>query len=228
MKQILKQPVYLGLITGIVILYIAFLSLDTFLSTSRTMLSLQLKYASMVFCFLLAVVLYKQSDNKKDSKYVVIALFFTLIADIFLLFTSNDIAGIFFFCLVQLTYLKRYNTKFFAVGLSLIPVAILVYLFAPIDPLFVIAGFYAILILSCFISTFYTELPRFNSICVRLGMFLFILCDIHVALFNQLPRNVAYHQVAAVAMWFFYLPSQLLISLSAYHFEENKRSVGIE
>ena len=217
MKQILKHPIYIGLITGITILYLAFLSLDTSLFTSRSMLSLQLKYASMVLCFLLAIALYRQSNHKKDSKYVVIALFFTLIADIFLLFTTNDIAGIFFFCLVQLTYLKRYNKKIFIFGLCLIPAAILVYFFTPVAPLFVFAGFYAILILSCFISTFYTELPPFNLMCVRVGMLLFILCDIHVALFNQLPSNVAYHQIAAVAMWFFYLPSQLLLSLSAYH-----------
>jgi len=217
MKQILKYPLHAGLLAGIAVLYLAFLSLDIFTFTSRTMLSLQLKYVSIVLCFVLALSLYGQSKNKSDSKYVVIALIFTLIADIFLLFTTNDMAGIFFFCLVQLTYLKRYNFKIFTFGLCLIPIAALVYFFAPIPSLFAIAGLYAFLILSCFVATFRTQLPPFNLKCIQWGMFLFILCDIHVALFNQLPRNFAYHQVAAVAMWFFYLPSQLLLALSAYH-----------
>jgi len=219
MKQLFKYRIHLVLIACIALLYVSFLSLDI-LTHTRPMLSLQLKYLSMVLCFLLAISLHKRSANKNDSKYVIIALIFTLIADIFLLFTTNDIAGIFFFCLAQLTYLKRYNFKFFTFGLCLAPVAIAVYFFTSIAALFVIAGFYAILILTCFVSTFYTQLPRFNLICVRLGMFLFILCDIHVALFNQLPRNVAYHQIASVAMWFFYLPSQVLLALSAYHDRE--------
>jgi len=217
MKQILKQPLYIGLMTGIAVLYVAFLSLDIFILTSRSNLSLQLKYAAMVLCFLLALSLYGQSSNKKDSKFVVIALIFTLIADIFLLFTNYDFAGVFFFCLVQLTYLKRYNSRFFAFGLALTPIALLVYFLTSISALFIIAGLYAALILSCFVSTFHTLLPEFNRKCVRWGMVLFILCDIHVALFNRIPRNIAYFQVAAVAMWLFYLPSQLLLALSAHH-----------
>ena len=54
------------------------------------------------------------------------------------------------------------------------------------------------------------------------GMLLFLLCDIHVAIFNthnyldvggaQWYQLV--FQIASVAMWFYYLPSQIIIAYS--------------
>ena len=216
MKQIVKHRLNAILIIGIVILYVAFLSLDIF-SIPRSMASRYLKYTTIVLCFLLATSLYHQSSDKRDSQYVVIALLFTMLADIFLLFTSNQIAGVFFFCLVQLTYLKRYHTGFFKVGICLGGIAMIVHLLLPFQPLYVIAGLYAILIVSCFGSTFRTKLPKFNLYSVRIGMALFILCDIHVALFNQLSTSSNYYRFVTVAMWLFYLPSQLTLAISASH-----------
>ena len=214
MKQILKNRLDVILILGIIILYIAFLSLDFFL-VPRSLLSRSFKYASIVLCFLLATSLFFKSQNKRDSKYVVLALMFTMIADIFLLFTDHKIAGVFFFCLVQLTYLKRYNLQFLITGLYFIAIAIIAYFLLPFQPLHVIAGLYAFLIVSCFFSTFYTELPKFNLYCARIGMIFFILCDINVALFNELSRNFSYYQIISIAIWLFYLPAQLLLALSA-------------
>lgn len=216
MKQIFKNRLNVILISIIIILYAAFLSLDIF-STPRSMESRYLKYASIMLCFLLATSLTSQSADKRDSKYVVLALMFTMAADTFLLFTTNKITGVFFFCLVQLTYLKRYNMRLFKAGIFFVIVAMIVYLLLPFQPLYVIAGLYAILIISCFFATFRTKLPKFNLYCVRIGMTLFILCDIHVALFNQLSSNSNYYRFVTMAMWLFYLPSQLLLAMSASH-----------
>ena len=216
MKQILKNQSNTFLIIGIIVLYFAFLSLDIF-SFPRTIESRYFKYASIVLCFLLASSFVAISANERDSKYVVIALVFTLLADIFLLFTNHKITGIFFFCLMQLTYLKRYNARFFQAGIIFSALAILLRFLLPFEPLYIIAGLYAILIGSCFLATFRTKLPKFNLYCVRIGMALFILCDINVALYSQLPRSSNFYEFVAVAMWLFYLPAQLLLALSAFH-----------
>jgi len=214
MKQIFKNRLNVILIVGIIILYIAFLGFDIF-STPRSLSSRYLKFASIVLCFLLAISLTFQSEDKRDSRFVVLALMFTMIADIFLLFTHHKIIGVFFFCLVQLTYLKRYNLQIFITGIYFVVIAMIAHLVLPFQPLYVIAGLYAILILSCAISTFKTKLPKFNLYCARVGMILFILCDINVALFNELSRNFSYYQVISIGIWLFYLPAQLLLALSA-------------
>ena len=214
MIQIVKNRLNAILIILIIILYVAFLSLDIYF-VPRSMYSRYLKFASIVLCLILATSLFHISEYKKDSKYVVIALLFTMISDIFLLFINNKIAGVFFFCLVQLTYLKRYNMHFFKVGLFFSVVAIIVHLLFSLQPLYIIAGLYAFLIVSCFIATFRTALPKFNLFCVRIGMALFILCDIHVALYNQLSQGFCYYRFVAIAMWLFYLPAQLLLAMSA-------------
>ena len=222
MKQILKNQLNVIHIIGIMVLYIAFLSLDIF-SIPKTIESRYIKYASIVLCFLFASLLTHTSADKRDSRYVVLALTFTLIADIFLLFTNYKITGIFVFCLMQLTYLKRYNVRFFAAGIFFAAIAIIVYLLLSIEPLYVISGLYATLIGSCFLATFRTQLPEFNLYCVRIAMALFILCDIHVALYDHLSTSSSYYQVAAIAMWLFYLPAQFLLAMSAFHpkFKDN-------
>jgi len=216
MKQILKNRVNVVLIIGIIALYFTFLSLDIF-SIPRSMESRHFKYASIVLCFLLATSLSSTTADKRDSGYVVLALVFTLLADIFLLFTNHKIIGIYFFCLMQLTYLKRYNLRFFIAGIIFAVVAIYVRFFLPFEPLYVIAGLYAILIGSCFFATFRTKLPRFNLYCVRIGMAFFIMCDINVAMYNQLSAGSNFYQIVTVAMWLFYLPAQFLLAMSASH-----------
>jgi len=180
-----------------------------------------MKYASIILCFILAFAGYLMSANKKDSKYVLIALGFTLTADIFLLFTTDDFAGVFFFCLVQLTYLKRYNEKFLKFGLVAAVTFICAFFILPFDATYMISGLYALLIVSTFASTFTTKIPKINVKLAQFGMLLFILCDIHVALYNVLPRDHWYYQIVMVAMWFFYLPSQVLIALSASHYSRH-------
>ena len=216
MKKIFKNRFNALLIMGIIVLYIAFLSLDIF-SIPRSLPSRHLKYTSIGLCFLLATSLASKSADKQDSKYVVLAFIFTMAADTFLLFTPHKVTGVFFFCLMQLTYLKRYHVSFFKAGIFFASLAMIVHLVLPFQPLYVIAGLYAFLIVTCFLATFRAELPRFNLYCVRIGMALFILCDLHVALYNQLSTGASYYRFVTVAMWLFYLPAQLLLALSAFY-----------
>jgi len=177
----------------------------------------QLKFTSIVLCFGLGLSLYRQSENQQDSKFVVAALIFTVIADVFLLFTTAHISGVLSFWVVQLVYLKRYHQRLFIFGIIAVICSIPLLFLLPFETLHIIAGAYAILIFTCFIATFKTKLPKFNLKCIRIGMFLFILCDIHVALFNLLPRSHPYFRTTSIAIWFFYLPAQVLLAMSAHH-----------
>ncbi|MCL2560203.1 MAG: hypothetical protein FWE07_06915 [Turicibacter sp.] len=221
MKQIINKRINAVFLVSIAILYLAFLALDIFF-LPRSIESRYLKFASITLCFMLATSLYRDSADKKDSGLVVVAMIFTMLADVFLLFIGAKITGVFFFCLVQLTYLWRYNKRFFTAGLVCVAAAIAVHALASFQPLYVIAGLYAALIGICFLSTFRTDLPKFNVTCVRIGMVFFILCDIHVALYNQLSSSSDYYRFVAVAMWLFYLPAQLFLSLSAAHLRFDK------
>jgi len=195
---------------------VVFIAIDIFFY-ARSFPANYLKFASIVLCFLLAVNLWRTSGNKSDSKFVVGALIFTMIADIFLLFNLNKIAGVISFCVVQLIYLKRYHNKSFIFGLTVAILAIPAAFLLPFEPLLVVASAYALLILTTFVSTFRTKMPRFNLLCIHFGMLLFILCDVHVALYNQLPWRSDYYEISVIAIWIFYLPSQLLLALSAYY-----------
>jgi hypothetical protein len=46
-------------------------------------------------------------------------------------------------------------------------------------------------------------------------MILFLCCDINVAIFNTAPPDTTLYSISAPLMWLFYLPAQILLSLSA-------------
>ena len=51
---------------------------------------------------------------------------------------------------------------------------------------------------------------------IALGLTLFVGCDLCVGLFNaRLSGSLPLHLLVYLGMWFFYLPSQVLIALSA-------------
>jgi hypothetical protein len=62
---------------------------------------------------------------------------------------------------------------------------------------------------------------RKGNVLFAIGMFLFLLCDINVGLFNlsgyiSMPENL-YHTIysfSSILMWTFYAPAQVLIALS--------------
>ena len=135
--------------------------------------------------------------------------------------------------MVQITYCVRYSTKnykrtlrnFIIVFLSIVIIYIIVSLFVVINVLVPIAVFYCI----CLISSVFKAITvsKYNvyrspsKYLIMLGMLLFLLCDICVALSgitlifpltNYLISIIS--EVASSLIWFFYLPSQLLLSLS--------------
>lgn len=136
---------------------------------------------------------------------VPMAAAFTVLSDGFLLFSPYEKMGVFFFCLVQLFYISFFLDKhpspwyFFCC----LPLLLL--------PLPVLGGVYALLfLLHVFLAFSLWKQKKAKPIfgLYLLGLFLFICCDISVAIgyFNA-PNPVV--------IWIFYAPSQMLLAFTA-------------
>ena len=183
------------------LLYLTFIVMDIIGIDST-----YIKYAGIILCFLNALF-----DNKK---LITAALLFTLIADYFLLVRDNDyLFGIISFLVVQciyFVYLKKNNCKPYFI------IRILLYVITIIGSLVIKAPILDMLALCYFESLLMNTISSYTNKKLRvfsIGLSLFIGCDICVGLFNILPHNNLYSFVS-IMMWIFYLPSQVLISLS--------------
>lgn len=69
-----------------------------------------------------------------------------------------------------------------------------------------------------------------NRNMIAIGMVLFLFCDINVLLYNLMGMISSssefikqLYNISSVSMWLFYLPSQILLSLSGYNFSTNRK-----
>ena len=177
-----------------------------------------LKYAGIISCLFICIFALSQ-ERRSVARLQVFVLAFTLAADFFLLFTQYFSAGLVIFLFAHICALVRYRPRFIlpaciCAGVVSLISGLALSLPAPA----VIACAYAILIISVTISTFFSEQPKINILFSRLGMCLFIICDINVAIFNSTSPELAVHIASSVLMWAFYLPAQTLLALSATTF----------
>jgi len=178
-----------------------------------------LKFVFIVICFAIACLSYFFCHSKKDWAWLTGGLFFTVGADYFLVLHDNHLPGVAVFCFVHVCYILRvfptHKYKF-----ALLAVPILVFFVFANNALFVLAGIYATLfIFNIFINIRFCKKNR--SIIIT-GLVLFALCDINVMLFN-LPRHLDIPVIFPWAfnlIWVFYLPSQLLLAVSAVKFNK--------
>ena len=203
-----KGLIYLFLALELVI-YAAFLFLDL---TGRGGMTLWLKYSGVLLCFLFALL----CAVKDGDRLIAPALLLTACADWFLLVRGDHlIVGVLFFLCVQTIYLLRLRRER-TTGLWLrlvLPVLLISLLFALklVTLLNVLAMLYFSQLLSSALLAW--SLPRFRLF--ALGLTLFVGCDVCVGLFNTAAMFPALYSFVSVGMWAFYLPSQVLIVLSA-------------
>lgn len=224
------------LLMAISILYIIFLYIDIF-NMQFFISSNTLKFLSMLLVFIICILTGKDALSPRDIILLSSGLFISINADVFLLLLNNNyVLGIALFSLVQILYSIRYdkeNTKliifsfsslFIVLALSYIIINQFIFKF---NFLIVMSIYYGIALLSstCRAIKLYKAkiYPRLNSKIIVLAMILFLLCDINVTLYNitgsidisndftKLLNNISF-----VSMWLFYLPSQVLLSLSGY------------
>lgn len=194
-----------------------------------------LKYLGIVLSFI-----YAHSKFPKD--YILqIALGFTLLADTFLTFDNVSLIGVFCFCLAQYFHLARFAKIGPAYFIAWTSFLLLLLIFGRIigaESMFVLAFIYLISIsMNLYLthrwwveveknSKKYTDRDLVASTCAFFGFFLFVCCDTNVALSylsvtGVLPLYLA--RYANFFAWFFYYPSQVLISNSSVIIEKTPK-----
>lgn len=170
------------------------------------------KYIFILFCFILCLIRNFPHLCIPQMRFLPCALFFTACADYFLIFTDSVWTGILLFCMVQLCYRLFLGGRW----LPLLKGSLLVFPFLlPLaslsDSILIPTLFY----LGCLCANLQLARKQKNFR-LLLALTLMLFCDLHVGIAN-LPRYLAlspsvWCSFAAHIFWFFYLPSQLLIS----------------
>ena len=194
--------------------YAAFLAMDL---AGLGGLSIWPKYAGVLLCVVFACLWAARGGDR----LVPPALALTALADLFLLVLNRHYGvGVAIFLAVQTLYLIRLrrdgadSAPWLRAGLALI-LALAVYGLGLLSPLNLLVCLYFSQLLSntCLAWTVKGRSRRLFA----LGLTLFVGCDVCVGLFNlSVLVPDALYQFARVGMWLFYLPSQVLIALSAY------------
>lgn len=230
-KFIHKGRIIRVLLLLISILYMWFMYIDICVIQS-CISSDKLKFLSMILIFIISLLAKKDALNHKDLHLLQIGLFITVIADLFLLVLNNHyILGISLFSIVQIIYIIRYKCgdikfiirKFIVIFISLLIIYFMINkLVIKFDFIWIMGVFYAYCLTSSVVEAFkvyrYKRYPKPNRYMILIGMILFLLCDINVAIYNIFNEGLLY-SISSVSMWLFYLPSQVLLSLSGYDYK---------
>lgn len=194
------------------VLYALFLALDL---TGRGSQTISIKYAGILLCLLFSLLCAARGGNR----LVPPALALTACADWFLLVRNDRYAlGIILFLCVQTVYLLRLRrvgtgSGWFLRSSLALGTGVAVYAAGLAAPLNLLAALYFSQLLSNTALAWTLRGKRWRIF--ALGLTLFVGCDVCVGLFNVLARSSPLYPAVSVGMWLFYLPSQVLIALSA-------------
>ena len=202
-------PVFLAMEA---VLYAAFLTLDL---TGRGGAAIPIKYGGILLCLGFAAL----CALRGGELLVLIALALTACADWFLL-VQNDCypMGIALFLCVQTVYFVRLRLAGTGSGYVLraglaLGAGLAVYALGMASPVNLLAAVYFSQLLSNTALSWTLRGAPWRRF--ALGLTLFVGCDACVGLFNALPAHSPLYPAVSVGMWLFYLPSQVLIALSA-------------
>ena len=191
------------------------------------------KYFSILLCFILTIMIEKNGHDILDTRMLQSGLFFTVCADYCLVVSNKFILGVEIFCIVQIIYIFRFTrdlkskTKIFSTILIIYIIlsitAFTAYKVVKFDlRLILICIFYGCLITTSLIAGIRTlktnYFSLYSSVLISIGMIMFFMCDINVALFNILQKSGSYFaNIPRFFIWIFYLPAQVMLALSGYN-----------
>lgn len=193
--------------------YTLFLYLDLFWGGAG---SVPVKYATILLCLLFSLYW----SARGGERLVTAALAFTLGADTFLLLLDAwYLAGVLLFCGVQGLYLVRILRENGGHGLWPLRLGLFagaLWVLERLGLLSLLNGAAALYFTNFLVNTAQSlSLRGLRMGLFSLGLVLFLCCDVCVGAFNQpglVPNGV--YVFARVGMWLFYLPAQVLITLS--------------
>lgn len=178
-----------------------------------------IKLSGICLCLLYAVMTFP-----KDY-LLILAMLATSISDIILALNNTSTAGVITFFAVQIFHLLRFNlSKVRAIAIYLIIAVALLFLNYSLNifpMLYAVCAFYATTLalnLCSALAWFYSDPENLHAASALLGFILFICCDLCVAtsyfsLIGVLPAFC--YGLANFFAWFFYYPSQILVSNSS-------------
>lgn len=213
------------------------MTIDIFF-TNKLELSHTIKFGGILLCLLYILVTAKDRENKKDTCILGAAMVFTLIADWCILLHDYYVLGLVAFIAVQYLYFVRIHNGMgpykFLLARNLIISTILIFTVIKLN----INDCVLSLAIVYFVTFFFNivdllkksiELKDKKRYFFLLGLVLFIICDINVGIYNALDFvSIDYegfnslYEIASIAMWFFYLPAQVILSLSELNYKIHK------
>lgn len=212
-------------------IYIAFTILDIgFGDPSLMRFSVALKLLSIAICVVFLSRLAFANPENSDARLMVLVMGFTLASDIILLLTRQFTVGLILFVIVQSLYSIRIQKRFI-VGWAFIKGAffiICLLFFMQRMPerlnyalMLALGAFYALLFLWNILAiTIRKSNNDYDRRLFLVGLVLYALCDINVAIYNFpsfFESNALMSRIYAfsgLAMWLFYLPGQVALTLS--------------
>lgn len=222
----------------IIILYLFFIVVDLNFQNTGSKYSTLAKYIGVLLCFTLTIMIGTKGHDVIDTKLLQSAFLFTAFADYCLLISNEFIVGVLIFCIVQIIYIFRFTRHLISRGKIFICILSVYTVFAlVVFTIYKIYGFdlklslicllYACLIIASLITAIRTLssgfFPFYASMMICIGMILFFMCDVNVFLFNILELSGGYFAgICGFLIWLFYLPAQVLLSLSGYKYINKK------
>ena len=180
-------------------------------------------FSCVAICFIVSL-LPRKNIVQKDAQFTRFGLFCTVLADLFMVVLNRNTPAFIFFILAQLTYTRRFSSfKITAVTAACAVFIFLCAQFAPLAQTRRLALCYAACLCAAVCSSLvnHKKGKTRESLFAFLGMALFLLCDISVAVYN-LAQNACLSNIFKYLIWVFYLPSQFFILISFKKTEQNK------
>lgn len=226
MKLIKRNIILFSFLIIETFLYVSFLTCD-FINIEIAQI---LKYTAILLCLVgsIGVLIYKK--HSFCSVFTCFAMIFTCVSDYFLLLNHNTnyyLIGVVTFIFAQLFYFviinKKSNFRYFYLDLLirvlLVLLIIIVGVIINTNVLTIIALVYFVQLFCNFLnSLLLIKINKKNTI-LSIAFFLFILCDITVALNNLNLNSEVMSFAVYYLMWLFYLPSQVILSTNDYFLE---------
>lgn len=193
-------------------LWVTFIGLDLF-SAGPATLSDSLKYCGLLLCLTFLLSQRKKAATA-DWQQLLLGMILTIGCDYFLLFTDAVFFPLLAFAAVHgiyiirsLPHLQRKTALCYFSGALLLLSALQL---GFIKDSFGVGLFYGAFLLADVAAAFRSHHPRKKILQAALS--LFFLCDVAVAIFNLSSNEV--RSLVGPLMWAFYLPAQVLLSLS--------------
>ncbi|MGN1060338.1 MAG: lysoplasmalogenase family protein [Candidatus Coproplasma sp.] len=223
-KLSLKNLIFLAFIAIEAVIYVVF----NVLAATGAPDPIYLKYAGVLLCLAVLLTVIFMPDSSRDNAVMLAALFFTAISDLFILVLDKYYEiGLVTFIIVQSLYLYRLYADrlkkiYITLAVRLAVMSALIITFAAIGKINLLVAecaIYITMLVGNVIDAFIVCKKSVKNLLFAIGLLLFLGCDICVGLHNfGSVLNIALPSwlisFAAFAIWAFYLPSQVLITLS--------------